>query len=180
MSHADNIKRLRANLKLTQAQLGERAGLPRATVANLEQADSNPSVATMIAVAKALGVSLDELVTPPPEHRYYKVVAADMQEFRADHGRFVARLVSPIASKGVQVHHLTLLPGCNSVGRPHPQGAQEYFLTIAGTAALKIQDELVDVEAGTLVQFPGHHQHTYLNRDAIAAATAISVVVFQM
>ena len=163
-----------------EAQLAERAGLPRATVANLEQAGSNPGIATMMAIAKALAVSLDELVTPPPEHRYYKVTGADMQEFRADAGRFVARLVSPIASRGVQIHHMALLPGCNSVGRPHPQGAQEFFLTLAGTAAVRVQDELVEVEAGALVQFPGHHKHVYLNRDAIAAATAISVVVFQM
>ena len=178
--HAENLKRLRLAAQLTQAQLAERAKLPRATVAACEQPGSNPGIATMLALAKALAVTLDELVTPPPEHRYYKAQAADMQEFRADAGRFVARLVSPIASKGVQIHHLTMLPGCNSVGRPHPQGAQEYFLTLAGTASLRIQDEVVEIEAGSLVQFPGHHKHTYINRDAITSVTAISAVVFQM
>jgi XRE family transcriptional regulator, regulator of sulfur utilization len=179
MPHAANLHRLRKNAKLTQAQLAERAGLPRATLANMERAGSNPGIQSVMAVAKALGITVDELLTAPPEHRFYKVVPDDMQEYRAEGGRFVARLVSPIASKGVQIHHVTMLAGCRSVGRPHPAGSQEYFLTLVGHASLQIEDETVDIAAGSLVQFPGQRKHTYINRDPIQAVTALSVVVFQ-
>jgi transcriptional regulator with XRE-family HTH domain len=179
MTHAANIRRLRKQGKLTQAELAERAGVPRATLANMEQDDSNPGVQSIIAVAKALGVGMDELLSPSPERRYFKVTHEDQQEYRAENGRFLARLVSPIASKGVQIHHVTILPGCRSIGRPHPLGAQEYFLTLSGTALLQIDDETVEVEAGALVQFPGHRKHVYINRDPIQVATALSVVAFQ-
>lgn len=178
MPHAANIKRHRKNAKLTQAELAERAGLPRATLANMEREGSNPGVQSIIAVAKALGITVDELVTPSPEHRYYKVTPDEMQEYRAENGRFLAKLVSPIASKGVQVHHITMLAGCRSVGRPHPLGAQEFFLTLSGHATLQIEDEVVQVETGALIQFPGHRKHVYINRDPIQVATAVSVVVF--
>ena len=56
---ADNLKRQRKQANLTQAELAEAAGLPRATVANLEQPGANPSVTTIIAVAKSLGISID-------------------------------------------------------------------------------------------------------------------------
>ncbi len=179
MPHAANLHRLRKNAKLTQAQLAERAGLPRATLANMERAGSNPGIQSVMAVAKALGVSVDELLTELPEHRFYKVGPEDMQEYRAEGGRFLAKLVSPIASKGVQIHHVTMLPGCRSVGRPHPSGSQEYFFTLVGRAALQIEDETVEIEAGSLVQFPGQRSHVYINRDPIQAVTALSVVVFQ-
>ena len=179
MTHAANIRRLRKLGKLTQANLAERAGIPRATLANMEQDDSNPGVQSILAVAKALGVGMDELLSPSPERRYFKVTSDEQQEYRAENGRFLSRLMSPIASKGVQIQHVTILPGCRSIGRPHPLGAQEYFLTLSGSALLQIDDETVDVEAGALVQFPGHRKHVYINRDPIQVATGISVVVFQ-
>jgi len=179
MPYAANIKRHRKNAKLTQAELAERAGLPRATLANMERDGSNPGVQSVMAVAKALGVTVDELVTPSPEHRYYKVTPDEMQEYRAENGRFLSRLLSPIASKGVQIHHVTMLASCQSIGRPHPLGAQEYFLTLSGHATLQIEDEVIEVEAGSLVQFPGHRKHVYINRDPIQVATALSVVAFQ-
>ena len=146
----------------------------------MEQDGANPSVNSVLAVAKALSVSLDELLVLPPEHRHYKVSPKDMQDYRAEAGRFVARLVSPITSKGVQMHHVTMNPGCRSVGRPHPLGAQEFFYCLEGTAVLHIEDEEVEVPAGSLVQFPGHRRHTYENRDRRTPAVAVSVVVFRM
>ncbi len=176
---ADNLRRLRKQAKLTQAELAELCGLPRATLANMEQPGSNPGVQTAVAVAKALAVSLDELLSPAPEHRHYKVTPKEMQEYRAEGGRFVARLVSPIASKGVHMHQVTMQPGCRSVGRPHPLGAQEFFITMTGTAIVRIEEEAVELPAGCLVQFPGHRRHIYENPGE-GVATAISVVVFRM
>lgn len=176
---ADNLRRLRKQAKLTQAQLALRARLPRQTLAHMEQPDSNPSVQSVVAVARALAVSVDELLTPAPERRLYKVTPREMQEYRADGGRFASQLVSPIASKGVQIHQITLQPGCRSVGRPHPEGAQEFLLTLTGTATVRVDDEPVELPAGCLVQFPGHRRHVYENASR-QSATAISVVVFRM
>lgn len=176
----DNLRRLRKQADLTQAQLATRVGLPRATLASLEQPGANPGMQTVLAVAKALGVSLDDLLHPRPAQRHYKVTARDQQEYRAEAGRFVARLVSPIASKGVQLHHLTLQPGCRSIGRPHPMGAQEFFYCLSGAAVLHIEDEEVAVETGSLVQFPGHRRHIYENRHAREAVVAISAVVMHL
>ncbi len=178
-SLAANLRRLRKQAKLTQADLARQAGLPRATLANMEQPGTNPSVQTVVSVAKSLGVSLDELLSPAPEQRHYKVIPRDMQEYRAEAGRFVARLVSPIASKGVQMHMITMQPSCRSVGRPHPMGAQEFFYTLAGVATIRIEDEPVEVAAGCLVQFPGHRRHVYENHGN-AVVSALSAVVFRL
>ena len=88
-------------------------------------------------------------------------------------------MLSPISSKGVQIHGVTMQPGCRSVGRPHPMGAQEFFHTITGTAVIRIEDDRVEIPAGSLVQFPGHRRHIYENPGK-EPCTAISVVVFRM
>jgi transcriptional regulator with XRE-family HTH domain len=180
MDHlAANLRRLRAVRRWTQAELAERAGLPRATCAGLEQADTNPSLASVLAVAAALGVGLDELVRPDAGRRWFKVTPPEQEDYKADAGRFRARLISPIASKGVQIQTVTLAPGCRSVGRPHPEGAQEFFACLAGTATIQVAEDTVEVEAGCLLQFPGHLRHVYANRGALPVQ-AVSTVVLHL
>jgi transcriptional regulator with XRE-family HTH domain len=175
----DNLRRLRKAAGMTQADLATAAGLPRNTVANLEQPDLNPSLATVVAVAKALDVGLDELVTPVAAERHYTTNPASQQVYRAEGGDFTSVLLSPIASSGVQVHRVTMAPGCRSVGRPHPKGAQEFFTTLSGTAVLTIDEDVVTLPAGHLVQFPGHHRHVYANPGKIPVE-AVSVVVLHL
>lgn len=176
---ADNLRRLRRQAGLTQAQLAVAAGLPRATLASLEQPDANPSVQVVAAVARALRVGVDDLLSPTPERRLYLVGPREQQEYRADHARFVARLVSPIAAKGIDINRISMRPGCSTVGRPHPEGAQEFFHCLAGTATLRVADETVEVPAGSLLQFPGHYRHSYENRGQ-QEVEAVSVVVLRM
>ena len=152
---AANLRRLRKQAKLTQADLAEQSGLPRATLAAMEQNGANPGIQSVMVVAKALHVSLDELLVQPPEHRHY--------------------LVTP-----VQIHYVTMQPGCHTIGRPHPIGAQEFYHCLSGTSVIHIEDEIVTVPAGHLVQFPGHRRHIYANPDKNVVTTAMSVVVFRM
>ncbi len=59
---AHRIRMLRREAGLTQAALAERAGLAEITISAIERGQKQPRLATVAAIAKALGVSLDELV----------------------------------------------------------------------------------------------------------------------
>ena len=176
---AENLRRLRATANLTQAELATRAGLPRATLASMEKPGANPGIQSVMALAKALGVGVDELLDPRPEERHYLVGPREQQDYRADGGRFSAKLVSPITSKGVAIHRVAMQSGCHSIGRPHPPGAQEFFLTLTGCALIEIEGEPIEVPANHLLQFPGHHRHVYRNPGQ-EAVEAVSTVVMQL
>lgn len=163
---------------MTQQQLADQAKMPRATLASMERDGANPGLDSVVAVAVALNIGLDELVSPPPEHRFFKVTEEHVKEVRADGGRFIARLLSPIASRGAQVQHVRLLPGCDTAGRAHPMGSQEFFFTYEGIAELELQGERVTVEPGSLVQFPGHLPHYYRNRNHSTDVLAYSVITY--
>lgn len=67
-----NVRALRRVRGLTQAALAELAGVTDETVSRLERGAFEPSLSTAIAIAKALEVSLDELLgrrleAPPKE-----------------------------------------------------------------------------------------------------------------
>ena len=61
-----NLQRLRGMRGLTQEAAAEAAGLSRAAYRNLETGLSEPRASTLVALAKALGVSPADLLLPAP------------------------------------------------------------------------------------------------------------------
>lgn len=59
---AANIARLRAQRRMTQAQLAEAASTRQPRIAEIERGDANPKFETLIRISQALGVGLDDLV----------------------------------------------------------------------------------------------------------------------
>src|SRR5438874_2443105 len=62
---AGRLKELREAAGLTQAQLAEKAGMNRFGVAQLEQGRHQPSWESVLALARALGVSCDAFAEEP-------------------------------------------------------------------------------------------------------------------
>lgn len=61
---ASNLARLRAEARLSQAELAEKAGLSRLTLGKIERGEVVPRSDTLSDLAESLKVSLSELVTP--------------------------------------------------------------------------------------------------------------------
>ncbi len=60
---SENIKRIRAKFGLTQDDLAKKADIKYTTLMKVESGAVNrPSVQTMAKIAKALGVSIEELL----------------------------------------------------------------------------------------------------------------------
>nr|AUN37526.1 DNA-binding protein [uncultured bacterium] len=57
----ENVRRLRGNLKLSQAELAVRSGLHRTYLSGVERGQRNPSFFSLVALARALEASLSEL-----------------------------------------------------------------------------------------------------------------------
>ena len=57
------IKELRSKIKISQDQLSKKANIPFSTLVKIEAGYTpNPSMETLIKIADAFGISLDELV----------------------------------------------------------------------------------------------------------------------
>ncbi|HWE05540.1 MAG TPA: helix-turn-helix transcriptional regulator [Rhizomicrobium sp.] len=59
----------RAHRGLTLAQLGERAGLSRGYLSDIENGKRSGTVGTLRSIARALGVDVDDLVAPVQQRR---------------------------------------------------------------------------------------------------------------
>ena len=59
---AQNIKIERVKGNITQQELANRAGLSRDTISQIERGIANPTLETIISIAKALNVDLNTLL----------------------------------------------------------------------------------------------------------------------
>ena len=71
----DNLKRLRAAAGFTQASFAERAGVPLRTVQNWEQGHRGPSAQAVLALARALSVPVESLLSELDGHKPSKKAA---------------------------------------------------------------------------------------------------------
>jgi len=58
----ENLKRIRTKNNITQVEIAKKLGVDRSFVSNLENAKTNPTLATITNLAQALGVSTNELL----------------------------------------------------------------------------------------------------------------------
>jgi transcriptional regulator with XRE-family HTH domain len=73
-SRMENLRRLRTDMGLTQAQLAEKAGVNQATISKIEKGSANFTADMAEKIARALGVSEVELFDLPELHK--RVLAA--------------------------------------------------------------------------------------------------------
>jgi len=57
----NNVRELRKQLRLTQAQLGEAVGVSRQSIVSTEKGDYAPSVYLALRLARVLGTTVEEL-----------------------------------------------------------------------------------------------------------------------
>ncbi len=172
---SEGIKRLRAQHKLTQTELAKMADIPRATLANMEGANSNPSISVVVKVAQALGVSIDDLITRRQSVHVTEVERKDMPVVNQDDGKFTSTRTSPISTQNLQINDVSMMPDCYTKGVPHPEGSHELFLCLEGTATLEVQGEKFEVQAGNLIYFHGHLPHCYGN-ESLKPVHGVAVV----
>ncbi len=170
---ARNLLTLRRHKRWSQHQLSLRAAVPRSTIAHMESGGGNPSLSNLDAVAGALRVSIEELISPPRADAVLTTAAQIPVEKRGE-----ARIhqLLPERVRGLEIVRMEYPPGVSIVGTPHLRGTKEYLYGLAGELAVLVAGELFVVGAGDVLAFPGDQTHSYLNR-ARRIAIAVSIVV---
>ncbi|MFN8080346.1 MAG: XRE family transcriptional regulator [Kineosporiaceae bacterium] len=162
----------------TLDQLAEAAGVSRRLVVNVEQGATNPGVGTLLRISDALGIGLPALVEPP----HPTVVKVTRR------GEGAVLWDSPSGGRGVLVAgteppHVvelwdwTLAPADRHETEPHASGTRELLQVLHGTLVLEVAGQVVTLEVGDAMTFPGDVAHSYLNSGAEPAR--FSMVVFE-
>jgi transcriptional regulator with XRE-family HTH domain len=168
-----NIRQLRTTRGLTQQQMSRLSGLPRATWANLESGEANPTLQVLHRVALALQVSIEELIAmPKASARLYPRGTLPTRQ----RGSVELRSLLPDPIAGMVIERMEFSPRAQLVGVPHTAGTREYLTCERGSIVLTASGETWRLDAGDVVVFRGDQRHAYTNPNA-SFAVGYSVVV---
>jgi transcriptional regulator with XRE-family HTH domain len=157
-----NLKYLRGQRGITQAQLSTQAKIPRSTVATLEIGDGNPTLSVLSRLSIALQVSIEEILSAPraPCQLFPK---GTLKSSSRGHGKVQVSKLLPDPVPGMEFDRIELAPGGRLVGVPHRPGTREYLCCEQGRITLWSGAERYLLEPGDVAAFRGDQKHSYHN-----------------
>jgi transcriptional regulator with XRE-family HTH domain len=151
----------RSRTGLSLSELAKRAGVAKSTLSQLEAGSGNPSVETLWALATALDVPFNSLVTArEPAVRLTR--AGEGPVLASGQANYVVRLVSsspPGARRDVCLIHAE--PGEPKFSHPHQGNTDEHVIIVTGSAMAGPADEPVELFAGDSLTYPGDVRHVF-------------------
>ena len=157
--------------------LAERSGVSRRMVVNVEAGSSNASITTLLRLARALGVSLADLVQDGADGDRVTVSdeGARTPLWRGEAGGTAVLAASADTPDMLELWDWCLGPEEAYVSEPHRVGTRELLHVIAGHVRLTVDGEVHDLRAGAAASLPGDVPHTYANAGRRPARFSLTV-----
>lgn len=157
-----NVRTGRAGRGWTLDTLAERSGVSRRMLVQVEQGQTNPSIAILLRLADALGVGLPQLMALADPGALQVVPAGQApvlwQGEHGGHGDLVAGTGPPDV---LELWDWTLYPGEAHGSEPHSRGTREQLLVVHGQLLLLVGEEQQVLGPGDSAAFPGDRRHRY-------------------
>ena len=160
-----NVRSERSRRNWTLDDLAGRSGVSKGMLIQVEQARSNPSIATICRLASALGVTVASLVEAP-ELPTTRVVRAEegVVLWSGKAGSASKLLLGTGTRDPVELWDIHLAPGDGYGGTPHPAGTQELCMVIDGELTLDVDGAEHQVGTGDAAAFVADRPHGYRNQ----------------
>jgi transcriptional regulator with XRE-family HTH domain len=162
---ADNLRRHRADRRLSLDQLAMSSGVSRAALSQIEGARTNPTLGLMWKVAVGLGIPFQALLGASDGSQSRILRAGDAIPLRSTDGRMESRLLSPAGSADrTEIYELRFQAKGFHRSEPHGEGATETVILLTGAMRVVAGDETHDLNAGDTLYFHANVAHSYENR----------------
>jgi transcriptional regulator with XRE-family HTH domain len=155
------LKAARLSQRMTIEAVAEASGLTKGFVSRLERDTASPSVASLVRVCDALGLRVGALFDPP-----------ETAVVRAGEGRPISfgatdaaeRLLTPGIQQQVEVIHTVMAGGGHGGEELYTlQCDTEFVYVVSGQLEIVLEEDVVVLDAGDAVTFPGRTPHTWRN-----------------
>lgn len=173
---SQRIKTLRAQRGWSLEKLASICGVSRSMLSQIEREQATPTVMVALGIARGLGVSLDELVTPVGATSRLEILRGDeiQHVYRSDeHCRL--RTLSPLdAGRRIEFYEITLAIGGALRSAPHFSGTRELLTVRQGTIRVEAGEETALLAAQDSIAYPADVDHALVNAgDEVAIAYLI-------
>jgi transcriptional regulator with XRE-family HTH domain len=156
-SIAESLRQERQRAGLTLEQLAQKAELSTAHLSRLESGDRQPSVAALISLARALGVSLSWLLGEHRPGSAISIYPPDEPTHEAN-GLIISGCSGFPGSSTIEALHITIDPG-RVPPEPARHRGEEWIYVLTGHLRLEFEDEVHLLEPGSAVHFDANRPH---------------------
>jgi transcriptional regulator with XRE-family HTH domain len=175
---ARTVQALRTERGWSLDQLAARSGVSKGVLVAVEQARSNPNLATLAKISDAFGVPVTRLVEvgSGPTVRVMDRNAARVLWHgpAGGSGTIIAATEPPWAA---ELWRWEVFPGETFGGYPHAPATRELIWVETGTITLTVANEHHEVGPGESARFPAGLSHAYTNNSTDPVRLTMVVVI---
>lgn len=159
---AHTLRAARAERGWSLDELAARAGVSRRLLVQIEQGQTNPTIASLLAVSDALGLGLPRLLEVPDDPALQVMPAGRAPTVWHGSGGGHAELLAGTPPPDiVEVWDWRLGPGDRYGNGPHSPGTREVLHVLSGAVRVEVGDESAVLTAGDTASFAGTRPHSY-------------------
>jgi transcriptional regulator with XRE-family HTH domain len=152
------LAELRAARGWTFEELAERTGLSKPFLSRLEAGDRQPSIAAVLTLARAFGVSVAALFESPGPVEPCIVVRGDKAAVRRGDGLTYAPLSSTTRFANLQPMKLTISHRRRG-DQQYQHDGEEWVYVLSGRLRISVAGALYDLEPGDSAHFDSRQPH---------------------
>jgi transcriptional regulator with XRE-family HTH domain len=175
---ARTLQALRAERGWSLDQLAARSGVSKGVLVSLEQARSNPNLATLARISDAFGLPVTRLIDTPAGPSVRITGPGEARTLwhgpAGGTGTIIAATEPPWAA---ELWRWTVQPGESFGGDAHAPATRELAWVEAGTLTLTVAGAQYQVGPGQCARFPGSLPHSYANDGSTPVELTMVVVI---
>jgi transcriptional regulator with XRE-family HTH domain len=171
ISMAQSLREERARAGLTLEQLAQRSELSTAHLSRLESGDRQPSVATLISLSRALGITMSTLLGERQRGPAIAVYSGQEATHQAN-GLTISGCSGFPGSSTLEALHISIDPD-RTPPTPARHRGEEWVYVVSGRLRLEYDGETYELEPGSTVHFDANRPHRL---GAVGVTTQVLVV----
>jgi transcriptional regulator with XRE-family HTH domain len=174
------VRKYRKAATLSLDQLARLSSVSKAMLSQVEQNKANPTIAVVWKIAKALNVSIAELVEIADTKLRFQVIRREDERYIfINNTQCTIRTLSPLSlEKDIEFYQIDLQPGGRLESEPHFQNTVEILTVAKGRLHVTSADRETTLHAGDSVYYCADVAHLIAN-PASTAARAYMVVKYR-
>ncbi len=146
------------------ADVAQAAALTKGYLSKVERGVATPSVASLLRICRALGVTVGSLLADGRTDDHQPVRAGAYPPIGFGGEGIVEHLLTPPLERRLQVIHSVIEPGGGSGDERYSLPVEvEFVLVLRGQLALDVGDEVHVLDAGDALTFPPDAPHAFRN-----------------
>ena len=176
MRFGGRLRHAREESRMSLSELAERSGVTKSFLSRVERDETSPSVASLVAICDALGLTMADLFAVPQTTLVRRSDRPRLDDLpkAAD---VVDTLITPGRERHVTVLESVVAPGGSGGDRLYTMPSEaEVCFVLEGTVEVRVEDEAFVLCEGDALTFGAAVPHTWRNADPEAGARILWIL----